>query len=478
MKYALTAKHSLLYVDLSFQGNSKVYFKRALKIDYALSECLFREDNVYWNFDNDTDFNDALLKNKNLNQAIDHFNSSLAHVTKYLENVSKKIAKSDKMQSTNKRFLFSLFKKYYDVYLLNMPFLFMYWNTENILITQLKKDFAVIFGKTSEDTLRQLLIPSHDTYFAKEKRSMQKIIDYAHKKGSIEKDSKLNNLIAQHLKKFAFTATSFYLGTPMTKGDVIERIKIGLDNHSQEKITEYQKQKENANLYRKKLMTRLLSFPEIKKRLHLACELMYWKNQRLDIMFQADFLIKPLLETIAKLMGYTFHQLTYLRYNEIIRWFDTGKLPNKEEVNKRIKSYALFLKNGSTTLLTNKKDYPKVSTEENTQKIKSLKIIKGIIACHGKAVGKVRIVLVTKDIGRVQKGEILVTPMTRPDMIVGMERAAAFITDQGGMLSHAAIVAREMRKPCIVGTKFATKFLKDGDLVEVNADKGTIKVLN
>ena len=58
-----------------------------------------------------------------------------------------------------------------------------------------------------------------------------------------------------------------------------------------------------------------------------------------------------------------------------------------------------------------------------------------------------------------------------------MEKASAFVTDEGGILCHAAIVAREMKKPCIIGTKVSTKILKDGDMVEVDADNGIVKVL-
>ncbi len=67
--------------------------------------------------------------------------------------------------------------------------------------------------------------------------------------------------------------------------------------------------------------------------------------------------------------------------------------------------------------------------------------------------------------------------MTRPDYLPAMKKASAFVTDEGGITCHAAIVAREMKKPCIVGTKIATKILKDGDEVEVDANAGMIRVL-
>ena len=67
--------------------------------------------------------------------------------------------------------------------------------------------------------------------------------------------------------------------------------------------------------------------------------------------------------------------------------------------------------------------------------------------------------------------------MTRPTTLVVCQKASAIITDEGGIVSHAAIIARELKIPCIVGTKIATKILKDGDLVEVDADQGVVTIL-
>jgi len=78
---------------------------------------------------------------------------------------------------------------------------------------------------------------------------------------------------------------------------------------------------------------------------------------------------------------------------------------------------------------------------------------------------------------KVEEGDILVTSMTRPEFLPIMKKAAAFVTNEGGITSHAAIVSRELKKPCIIGTKFATQVLKDGDMVEVDATNGVIKKL-
>ncbi len=101
-------------------------------------------------------------------------------------------------------------------------------------------------------------------------------------------------------------------------------------------------------------------------------------------------------------------------------------------------------------------------------------VLRGIPASQGTAKGKVVIVRSEKEFKKVKEGDILVTEHTDPSMVIVMQRAAAIITDKGGLTSHAAVVSREMGTPCIVATKFGTTKLKDGDIVEVDATVGTV----
>jgi len=110
-------------------------------------------------------------------------------------------------------------------------------------------------------------------------------------------------------------------------------------------------------------------------------------------------------------------------------------------------------------------------TEENFTKEP---ILIGTGASPGVISGKVTIVSSMKDLNKVEKGDIMVTKMTSPDMVPAMERAAGIITDEGGMTCHAAIVSRELGTPCIVGSKKATKTLKEGDIVTIDGSKGTV----
>lgn len=106
---------------------------------------------------------------------------------------------------------------------------------------------------------------------------------------------------------------------------------------------------------------------------------------------------------------------------------------------------------------------------------KDIKEVKGTTAYGGLVSGTVKIIHGFRDLRKIQEKDVLVTPMTSPDYVPVMGKVSAIITDEGGMLCHAAIVARELGKPCIVGTKIATQVFKDGDIVEVDADKGTVR---
>lgn len=101
-------------------------------------------------------------------------------------------------------------------------------------------------------------------------------------------------------------------------------------------------------------------------------------------------------------------------------------------------------------------------------------LLRGLGASPGTATGAVRILRTAKDGSRLQVGDVLVAAMTSPDWVPVMRRAAAIVTDAGGMTSHAAIVSRELGIPCVVGTHGATSTLADGSMVTVDATAGTV----
>jgi pyruvate,water dikinase len=91
--------------------------------------------------------------------------------------------------------------------------------------------------------------------------------------------------------------------------------------------------------------------------------------------------------------------------------------------------------------------------------------------------GKVKILMSVSDLSKMEGGDILVSPMTTPEFVPAMRRASAIVTDEGGITCHAVIVSRELKTPCVTGIKIITKIVKDGDLVEVDADNGLVKII-
>ena len=103
--------------------------------------------------------------------------------------------------------------------------------------------------------------------------------------------------------------------------------------------------------------------------------------------------------------------------------------------------------------------------------------IQGRVAYTGHVKGSVKKISSFDDMKDFQAGSILVTEMTNPEYVPIMRVAAAIVTDEGGMTCHAAIASRELQVPCVVGTKIATRILHDGDLVEVDADNGIVRII-
>lgn len=116
----------------------------------------------------------------------------------------------------------------------------------------------------------------------------------------------------------------------------------------------------------------------------------------------------------------------------------------------------------------------KVEKENNVEQKELKALVRGLAASPGIASGKVKFIKDVSEIARVEEGDILVTIMTNPDMVPAMKRANAVVTDEGGRTCHAAIVSRELGIPCIVGAKEATKVLKEGMEITVDAKRGVV----
>jgi pyruvate, water dikinase len=131
------------------------------------------------------------------------------------------------------------------------------------------------------------------------------------------------------------------------------------------------------------------------------------------------------------------------------------------------KGKVYILQSRPITTISSKKKMPDEDTTSEA-------IVTGLGASPGIATGVVRIIKGKQDLDKIMQGDIMVTVMTMPDMVPGMRRAGAIVTDEGGMACHAAIVSRELGCPAVVGTKKATKVLHEGMIITVDGSKGKV----
>lgn len=192
-------------------------------------------------------------------------------------------------------------------------------------------------------------------------------------------------------------------------------------------------------------------------------------NTWLNSFIRAEELFKE----IGKRINLTNMEVKNCLSSEIKSFLLGQKKPDKEEIQKRINFFKFEYAGKDFKLTTEKDGIPEEKNEE----------IKGQCANPGKMKSGVFILkeslsgVLAEQMKRMKNGDILVATNTSPDMMPAIEKASAIVTDEGGMLCHAAIVSREFNIPCIVGTGNATKVLKEGDLIEIDAEKGIVKRL-
>ena len=183
-----------------------------------------------------------------------------------------------------------------------------------------------------------------------------------------------------------------------------------------------------------------------------------------------------LLTEAAKRLDLNRDDLEWLLPDEVCGLLQ-GQTFDRDEVERRKRAIVVLVtKEGMKTLSGDKA--LELKNRELDESVEEVGEIKGMCASPGKVTGVVKVCSGAKEaLAKVKQGDILVTGMTLPDYVPAMKRAAAIITDEGGITCHAAIISRELRKPCIIGTKIATRVLKDGDLVEVEAERGTVTIV-
>lgn len=266
-----------------------------------------------------------------------------------------------------------------------------------------------------------------------------------------------------------------YYGPPATFESFEADLKDAIKNNK------YLKLKEELQVLAEKqrrLMTKLKFNRRVRHLVWLAKHVLWQKGWRKDVEYHGFYCYEPWLREVAKRKGEKdWRNLLFLLPWEAER-FILYTRPNLKTLRERRKFSCLIVTGPKNVkLIIGKKAHDFYKKLDVDKDLSYLKETKGQCAYEGKTKGKVKLVYVPEDMKKMNKGDILVSQATSPDLISAMKKAAAIVTNTGGLICHAAIISRELKIPCVVGTHNATLIFKDGDNVEVDATKGIVKKL-
>jgi|GEM_PF-883406 len=291
----------------------------------------------------------------------------------------------------------------------------------------------------------------------------------------------IRKALAKHVRTYSSIPFGYKTGRIWKIGDFWKRIKRLAQGNPLE-IRRHKFKEKRLKIGARDKLTRGLNLPVDYRNLVFALrKLSYLQELKKIIQTRSHPILQLVVfQEIAKRLNIEVKYIEYLTEFEINSLLGSSHVSAKfkNDLVKRASSSVLIIKNGRYSWLTGQKAREFIKVNKVIADVKGVREIRGQSASKGQAKGRVKVCLLSTEISKVKNGDILVTAMTTPDFVPAMRKAAAIITDEGGITSHATIVARELNKPCIIGTKIATQVLKDGDMVDMNANQGIIKILN
>lgn len=337
------------------------------------------------------------------------------------------------------------------------------------LIRFTNRVFQEEFFKIYQDLKVITLFFSTDkrSFFFKEYEDLLKIAEKIRNK-KIERKT-IENLLDSHAKKYFYISCGYFNEKSLTVADFKKKLNKILK--TKENLKDARKKLKEKNKKRKKLISEIRPSEKIKRLIDFSSTCTYFKDFIRGNLNRLHYFIRLIFKEIARRTDNNWEEIASLIPKEL----NENLLKEKRKIKKR-NIAVLFSDKKGVHLILNKNAQQKIEEIKKIGLLQDIKEIKGISVNPGKIIGRVLLVKKIDNI-RGKKDFILVSSMTTPDLVPAAKIAKAIITDEGGITCHAAIVSRELNIPCIIGTKIATKVLKDGQLVEVDANKGIVKIL-
>ncbi len=462
---------------------------------HSILMVFFKDDygNWYWN-DNDMIRlrKDLIIKVEKDDQFLDKVLKKWQTLVKKYQQKTAQIDKTNLSALSAEKFN-ALYQEFFDTYVMQYgiaigvqdPFSM---HAQNFLEPAFKK---FIEGKSRANQFNELyaalLAPVLPSFVNEEKKSLLNILvkaqankdylaiisqgyDYASRR--LDEMSEIEEMLETHASEFYWVQNNYAKVKSLDKiyffNELCVLQKAGVNGVAAKR--EIEQQLENTKKVKAKLIKELKPPKDLLNLIKISEVFAYIQDERKKNVLIANHYQRKFIEEASRRTAISSSLLEYTILPELKEIIKTGNANIKSLTARRKnclivhtrKGHDIF--EGDETQMAHNKLFGQVAKADST--------VTGSCASQGKATGRAKIILKTHDMVNMQEGDVLITSMTRPEMVPVMKKAAAIITDEGGVTSHAAIISRELSIPCIVGTRNATKVFKDGDLIELDASKG------
>ncbi len=341
--------------------------------------------------------------------------------------------------------------------------------TDEIVGDMLRKELKGSYSNESEFSklFSTATAPIHQSFINLAEIDLLKIIT---------RESK--ETLEEYQKRYYWTKNNYFIAQHQGVKIFEEEVKIW--EKSGKNLSSEIKKLQETPVKNKKIKDEFFKNHKISKLLHnllkISEDFTWWQDERKKATYFAIDMGSRILEEVAKRKDYELLDLKYALGGEVSSII-LKQIPARSELKKRYEGCAIIATREGNYIAVGEKINQIKKIVLPNKDFSNITDFRGLTASVGKARGKVKVLKSATEIGKVEEGDILVAVMTRPDYVVAMKKAAAIVTNEGGITSHAAIVSRELGIPCIIGAKIATEVLKDGDIVEVDANHGVVRII-
>jgi len=340
---------------------------------------------------------------------------------------------------------------------------------EEILQAKIKECLSEEQQNEFIDIYQHLSAPIYSTFVSEEEKL---IVLAALKNKDVEEDAR------KILNKFWWLSLGWENLNPRTVDYYINEIEEYSKKRDLKKIKKQMDERLNfVKSRREEIISKYGLSDEVRDLLGVFDKFAYLHDLRKEMQVRVLYSFNLLLIEVAKRFNINEDDREWYTHNEVLEVLKTGRA-DSDKIKKRKIGFLMIAKESGIEMFHGKEaiEMRKKELEQNIDL--NVKEIRGSGVSPGVVRARACVCNGIEDARRkVRPGDVLITGMTLPDYVPVMKIAGAIITDEGGITCHAAIVSRELKKPCIVGTKVATLVLHDGDLIEVDANKGVIKII-